>query len=187
MGIAEQKDIDCTYALAGLTVTETQDFHVQIELTVDGANGLAYQHADGDFHFVALTMPDNSSRLPLANRKTEQNTFLVLGKVQGSSTQLLRKIFVGKTLPGAWAEMQVSRQDGLVKAAVKLHERDDRQAVYLCFREKDHRPGRLALLTGKATGAFHNVRLDKTAGEIRQRWRLFPGKIRMGVRIDNPE
>jgi len=85
-----------------------------------------------------------------------------------------------------WAELQVTRQGDLVKAAVKLANRSEWYfgAVYNCFKDEGTAPGGLALFTNKSTGAFRNVRFDSSAGEIRSKWRLFGEEEERSIALD---
>ena len=131
-------------------------------------------------------MPANDFRLPTSQRGKDQKVFLVIGAVEGGQMRVLRKIGVGTTIPGDWAELQVTRQADVLKAAVKLPHRSDWYwgPVYNCFKDEGAGPGSLALFTSKSTGAFRNVRFDNTAGEIRSNWRLFTEEEERPISLD---
>ena len=186
IGVARQDDTDCIGALAKLDVGQPSDFHITMELTTDAANGLAYQCDGQDYRFVALTTPANDFRLPTAQRGKEQKVFLVIGAVEGGQMRILRKVGVGTTIPGDWAELQVTRQADVLKAAVKLPNRSDWYwgPVYNCFKDQGAAPGGVALFTSKSTGAFRNLRFDPNAGEIRSKWRLFLEEEERPIALD---
>ena len=172
-GVACQLDPDTIGALATLDVGEPADFHVALELRSDAACGLAYQVSESGYRFAAITMPANDSRLPDKDKGGEQNAFLVVGKVEGGRTDILRNIFVGKAVPGSWAELQVTRRGELLKTAARLPAAgDDWGSIYACVRDEDAAPGPLALFTNKSAGAFRSVRFAPSAGEIRSNWAL---------------
>ncbi len=100
--------------------------------------------------------------------------------------KVLRKILLGKTLPGDWAELQLTREGDLLKAAVKLPNRQEWYfgAIYNCFKDEGAAPGGLALFTNKSTGAFRNLRFSPSAGEIRSKWRLFPEEEDRPIALD---
>ena len=174
IGVAEQTDVACVGALARLDVGEHADFHLTAEVRVDAACGLAWQVSDGRFRFAALTIPANDARLPAKERGKEQNAFLAIGRMQDGKTEIVRKIWAGKMTPGQWAELQVTRQGDLLKAAVKLPSLTVVWgAVYTCVRDEGAEPGGLGLFTSKSTGAFRNVQFAGAGGEIRSNWRLY--------------
>ena len=107
---------------------------------------------------------------------------LVVGLVFGIALAIL----VGKTLPGDWAELQVTRQADVLKAAIKLPNAPEWYwgSVYTCFKDEGAAPGALALFTNKSTAAFRNLRFDPSAGEIRSKWRLFPEEEERPIAID---
>jgi hypothetical protein len=181
--VARQRDGEAVGALAPLSVGDPEDFHVAMELKVDAAVGLAYQVTDSGYRFVALTIPANNSRLPasapsepttflsaVSTGSDPQNAFLQIGEVEGDRTRILRKIAVGKMVPGAWAELQVSRKGDLLKVAVDLCTSEGWGATYTCFKDENPAVGALALFTNKSTGAFRNVRFSTEAETIRTNW-----------------
>ncbi|MFH1006917.1 MAG: sialidase family protein [Candidatus Latescibacterota bacterium] len=183
IGVARQEDSDATGALSDLDVGTPTDFHLAMEVKVDAAGGLAYQVTEAGYRFVALTMPANASRLPAPSacepdaflsrppRASEpQNVFMQIGEVVGDRTHILRKIWVGKMVPGAWAQLQVSRAGELLKAAVNLTAAPGTAVVYTCFKDEGAGAGALALFTNKSTGAFKNVRFSDTPETIRTNW-----------------
>jgi len=171
IGVAEQRDEKRTGALAALAVGEPTDFHVALDMRLDAASGIAYQVAAGAYRFVALTVPGNASRLPRGRATTPQNAFLQIGKVEGGRTTVLRKIAVGKALPGKWVELQVSRKGDFLTAACSLGaEEEGWGETYTCVRDEGAGAGGLALFTNKSTAAFRNVRYSATPEAIRDNW-----------------
>ncbi|MCK5526034.1 MAG: exo-alpha-sialidase [Candidatus Latescibacteria bacterium] len=184
IGVARQGDADAIGALSDLNVGTPEDFHLAMVVKVDAAAGLAYQVTDTGYRLVALTMAANASRLPAPSAcdpdaflsrppmaSEPQNVFMQIGEVEGDRSRILRKIWVGKMVPGAWAELQVSRGGELLKAAVNLSAAAPGTAVvYTCFKDEGADAGALALFTNKSTGAFRNVRFSDTPQTIRTNW-----------------
>lgn len=197
IGVARQSNGEVLGALAPLDVGDPQDFHVAMELKVDAAVGLAYQVTDAGYRFVVLTIPANSSRLPagapseptaflspVSTVSEPQNVFLQIGKVEGDRTRILRKIYVGKMVPGAWAELQVSRNGDLLKAAANLCTSENWGATYNCFKDEAPGAGAVALFTNKSTGAFRNVRFSVTPETIRTKWFRAGGETARCIALD---
>ena len=181
VGVVEGRDEEKIGALAALDVGEPTDFHVAFDMRLDAASGIAYQVASDTCRFVALTLPGNASRLPGGRANTPQNAFLQIGKIEGGRTTVLRKIAVGKVMPGAWVELQVSRKGDFLTAACNISaEQDWAQAwpegpvegdvTYTCFRDESPAAGGLALFANKSTAAFRNVRFSAIPEPIRDNW-----------------
>jgi len=188
VGIVEQTDSDAVNALAMLNVDKSKDFHIGMEIKLDAASGLAYQVEEGSFRFVAVTMPANTSRVSNSDKGKEQNVFLVVGKVEQGKTNILRKICVSQAICGAWAELQVSRHDTLLKCALKVpHDVANdkyRPARYICFKDEGADSGSLALFTNRSTGTFRNVRFSDSAGEFYSNWQLDPDEGTERIALD---
>ncbi len=183
IGVTRQCDENASGALAMLDVGNPQDFHVAMELKVDAAVGMAYQVTDTGYRFVAITIPANSSRLPVSasseptpflsavsTGSEPQNAFLQIGEVEGDKTRILRKIGVGKMVPGAWAELQVSREGDHLRIAVDLCTSAGWGATYIDLKDEAPAACALALFTNKSTGAFRNVRFSAEVESIRTNW-----------------
>ena len=188
VGIVEQTDPNAVNALAMLNVGKSKDFHVGMEIRLDAASGFAYQVHEGSFRFVAITMPANTSRVSNRDKSKEQNVFLVVGKVEQGKPDILRKICVSQAVCGAWAELQVSRHDNLLKCALKVPydvaNGKYRPARYLCFKDEGADSGSLALFTNRSTGTFHNVRFSHSAGEFYSNWQLDPDEDTERIALD---
>lgn len=170
IGVAEQRDEERTGALAALAVGEPTDFHVAFDMRLDAASGIAYQVAAETYRFVALAIPGNASRLPRGRAAAAQNVFLHIGKVEGDRTVVLRKIAVGKVMPGTWVELQVSRKGDSLTAACNVSAEEAWDVTYTCFRDEGAAAGGLGLFCNKSTAAFRNVRFSATAEPIRDNW-----------------
>jgi len=188
VGIVEQTDPDTANAMASLNVTKSKDFHAAMEIRLNAASGFAYQMHDGSFRFVVVTMPANDSRVPDSDKGKEQNVFLIVGRFDDGKVDILRKICVAQAVCGAWAELQVSRHDELLKCALKVPydvvQGKYRPARYICFRDEEADSGSFALFTNKSTGTFRNVRFSHSAGEIRSNWLLDPDKDTERIVLD---
>ena len=174
IAVAEQTNGAAGGAMAALTSSAVGDFYAAAQVRLDGSGGLAYQISGDSYRFVTLIMPARVSR----RSASAQNTFLVVGQVAGGHVRMLHRICAGPCLPGAWADLQVTRQGESLKAAVKLPSRRgewDRGAVSTCFVDRAAAPGRLALWTNQSTGGFRNVCFDTVAHDLRSQWRLYGG------------
>jgi hypothetical protein len=173
--VQEQTDPASLGALAVLDVGESADVHVCAEVRADGETGLAFG-IDGDaYGFVAVVIPCNEVRAPGRAAGKEQDAMLVVGKHDRGTTSALRKLYLGKVIPGTWVELQLDVSAGVLKAAAKTSEADwmtgGSPATYAVVRDDVANPGKLGLFTQRSTGAFRNVRVGPGGTEIRSNWR----------------
>ena len=185
IGVAGQEDTEVRNALAILDVGTPGDFHIALELRADGACGIAYQvDDDSHYRFIALTIPDNQTRMPANAPPVPRNAFMQIGKVEDGNMTVLRKEYVGKALAGSWCELQVSRQNDLLKAACTISADEFWNNTYTCFGDEDPGAGSLALFCNKSTGAFRNVRFAATALSIRDNWLGRAGETAKRIALD---
>ena len=191
IGVLQQKDVKIKEALAPLDVSESRDFHIAVELMVDGAAGIAYEIDGNNYRFAVLTMMVNSRRMPgieFAGSDytpgAPQEVSLQIGSSRDGIIHIERKISVGKTAPRTWAELQLSRSGGLLKVASTLGGSDGWGAIYTTLAEENPAAGEIALYTSKSEGMFRNVRYSETPESIRENWLSLNAKSSRRLALD---
>jgi hypothetical protein len=177
IGVLHQQNIETASALAPLDLPESKDFHIALELMVDGAAGIAYGINDSTYRFVMLTMVVNSKRMPgigFAGSDytpgSPQDVFLQIGSSVRGAINIERKIAVGKIAPGEWAELQISRSGGMLQVASNLSGAEGWGGTYTTIAEENPTIGGLALFTSKSEGKFRHVRYSDTPELMRKNW-----------------
>ncbi len=171
----EQCDYSVPGCVAAIEGEPGSDFHMYTEVRADGESGLAFNITDSGYGFAAIIIPKNEFRSPGKAKGTEQDAALVIGKVENDKMEVLRTIFIGKVMVGAWIELQIDMKDGVLKAAAKPSEADwttgGAPATYAQVRDSFGKPGNLGFFTNKSTGGFKNVKTAPGGTQIRTNWR----------------
>lgn len=171
----EQSDPSLAGCVAALGEMPGAAFHMYAEVRADGESGIALNITDSGYGFAAVVVPKNEFRSPGKAAGTDQDAGLVIGKCENGAIEPLRTIYIGKVALGAWIEMQIDMQGGVLKAAAKLSEADwttgGSPATYATVRDDFGGPGSVGLFTNKSTGAFKNVTLGPGGTEMRSNWR----------------
>ncbi len=171
----EQTDHTLPGCVAALEEKTGVDFHMYAEVRADGESGVAFNITDASYGFTAIVIPKNEFRSPGNAAGTDQDACLIIGKCEDGIIRPLRTIFIGKVSLGAWIEIQLDMQDGVLKTAVKPSEADwttgGSPATYMIVKDDFGTPGSIGFFTNKSTGSFKNVKLGPGGTEIRSNWK----------------
>lgn len=187
IGVVEQTDADALTAVAALGKADYSDLHLYAQVRADGETGLAFAVSGDSYWFAALVIPCNEFRAPGRATRAEQDAVLVIGRCESGTVTESRRLYAGKIMPGSWVEMQIDKSGDILKAAVKLSEREDYfylvlPATYAVVRGTFGR-GKPGLFTNRSTGAFKNVRIGPAGVEIRSNWQT-SGEESMRIALD---
>jgi len=167
----EQIDPSVPMAVASVDEKEYSNFHLRVNMRVDGANGVIFSRKNNNYNFIALTLPTNpcgSSNIGCEH----EGTYLVCGKCEDGKITVIRRQLLsiaGVSLSaGDWVQVQVKAEDGIVTAAVRTAES---RAFYTVLNELETQ-GEVGLFTNKCTGAFKEVSLGHEPKKLRDNWKL---------------
>ncbi len=176
VGVVEQTNPAVLAAISLINGKEYRDFHLYADIRADGETGLVFDVQKNSYAFAVVVIPCNEFRAPGRAAKAEQDASLILGKCESGKVSVLRRVGIGKIVPGSWVEMQVNRKGDMILTAVKAREGDwmngQIPAAYLAMRREVKGPGKLGFFTNYSTGAFKNVRIGAESAEIRSNWRV---------------
>ena len=167
--IQEQTDASAPMAIAMTDGEPYDDFHLRVDLRVDGASGVIFGRKNDSYSFVALTLPAKQRGEAYIGCRND-GTYLVCGKCENGKITVVRRQLLsaaGISLsPGDWAQIQVKAEDGIVTAAVRTAES---RAFYTVLNESETQ-GEVGLFTNLSTGAFKALSLDREPKMIRDNW-----------------